>query len=479
MTSKVISSSKFILLGSVVSKIFPFAGSVVLARILFPEDYGYLTLTTVFTVFLQQIGNFGIEVFYLQEKTSSKEEEEGVLQIVFKLRLFTNAVLFAIQVVTALVFYFFLEKVIVGQLLLIFSFTYIFEILSSVNGAILKKELTFKPIAIANTARDVASVVSRVLFASLGFGPLSFGFGAVIGSFCQAVCIRYAKKMKVDWKFWDKSYFLRVYNFSKHVLLGSIGSYASQQMDKLIMVSFFDLSKIGFYSFGYSNAGIPFTYIFSPQQQLILSYSANLKDKPALLLERIYDMSRIIFLLTGPLYVLAYFNCDYIVTFVFGDKWLMAGVYVQVFIIYFFFLSFLTPFNGLLTALGRPDIVSKITLAKMIVLIPVLFTFAVFVDDLIWYCFAFSVISVLFDLLKANAGLKQIGGSVFSFVLKNSDVIFILVILSVLEIIVSSTDYLSPPLTLLTSLVLVLFFWIVFSIRGKDRELVKKIIFKR
>jgi len=126
MTSKVISSSKFILLGSVVSKIFTFAGSVVLARILFPEDYGYLTLTTVFTVFLQQIGNFGIEVFYLQEKTSSKEEEEGVLQIVFKLRLFTNAVLFAIQVVTALVFYFFLEKVIVGQLLLIFSFTYIF-----------------------------------------------------------------------------------------------------------------------------------------------------------------------------------------------------------------------------------------------------------------------------------------------------------------------------------------------------------------
>jgi len=479
MTSKVIASSKFILIGSVVSKIFTFGGSVLLARILFPQDYGYLTFTTIFTIFLQQIGNFGIEVFYLQEKTNSAEEEEGILQVVFKLRLLANAFLLVIQIGVGLIFYFVLDKVIVGQLLLIFSLTYIFEILSSVNGAILKKELTFKPLAIANTTRDVASVVARVLFASLGFGPLSFGFGAVIGSFCQAICIRYAKRMRVDWKFWDKNYFLRVYNFSKHVLLGSIGSYASQQLDKVMMVSFFEITKIGFYSFGYSNAGIPFTYLFSPQQQLILSYSANLKDKPDVLLERIYDMGRIILLLTGPLYVLAYFNCDHIIDFVFGAKWLMAGSFVRVFIVYFFFMSFLTPFNGLLTALGRPDIVSRITLVKMVTLIPVLFAFAYFVKDLIWYCLVFSLISILFDLMKASAGVKRIGGSVFSFLFKNFDVIFLLVILTLLEVAIITTSYFSEHWIMVISALLVVFFWGVFWAKGQDRELVKRFIFKK
>jgi teichuronic acid exporter len=479
MTSKVITSSKFILIGSIISKIFSFAGSILLARILFPADYGYLTFTTVFTAFLQQIGNFGIEVFYLQEKTNNEKEEEGILQTVFKLRLFANGSLFLIQNIVAFICYLYMEESIVSQLLSIFSITYIIEISSTVNSAILKKELNFKPIAVANTFRDVTSVVSRVLFASLGFGPLCFGLGAVIGSLSQAIFILRAKRMKVDWKFWDTLYFRRVYNFSKHVLVGSIGSYGSQQIDKLLMVSFFDVSKIGFYSFGYSNAGIPFTYIFSPQQQLILSYSANMKDKPELLLTRIFDMARIIILLTGPLYIFAYFNCDLIVTSLFGNKWLMAVVYVKVFIIYFFFLSFLTPFNGLLTAMGRPDIISRITLLKVIGLSPFLFIFAVLVPDLVWYSFSFSMISVVFDMIKANLGAKKIGGSVFSFLRRNSDVVLLLALLIGMEMILLKSLLFSGFSFLIISIFLVFLFWIYFWVRRKDRELFLKLFLKK
>lgn len=476
MSSRIIRSSQFILLGSIVSKCITFAGSVMLARLLFPKDYGYLTFTTVFTSFLQQIGNFGIEVFYLQEKMDSEVEAEAILQTVFKLRLFTNAALFLLQNLAALGCYLFMKEPITAQLLLIFSTTYILETISSVNGAMLKKEMNFKPIAISNTLRDIVSVVSRVVFASAGFGPLCFGIGAVLGSLCQSAYIARVKPMRVRWSFWDKECARRVYAFSKHVVIGSIGTYGTQQIDKLLMVSFFDVSKIGFYSFGYSNASIPFTYIFSPQQQLILSYCANIRNEPAKLLERMSEITRVILLVMGPLHVLAYFNCSAIIGFVFGEKWLPAADFTRIFILYFFFLSIMTPFNGLLTALGRPDIVGRIAIGKTLFLIPFLCLFAMGVPNLLLYCLSFTLISIAFDLLKAHEGLRMIGGSVGSVCRRNLDLFLHIAAFCCLDILFSK--FLQPAswAHVAIDLVLVGCFWLRFWLIGPDRQRIKELI---
>ena len=63
-------SAKYIFIGNFFSKAITFIGSIFLARILFPEDYGYLLMAMIVTAFAQMLGNMGFENFYLQDSLS-------------------------------------------------------------------------------------------------------------------------------------------------------------------------------------------------------------------------------------------------------------------------------------------------------------------------------------------------------------------------------------------------------------------------
>ncbi len=66
MTSKVIKAGKVVLIGSFVSRGISALSSIILARLLFENDYGALVIATIFTGLIAQIGGMGYEIYYLQ-----------------------------------------------------------------------------------------------------------------------------------------------------------------------------------------------------------------------------------------------------------------------------------------------------------------------------------------------------------------------------------------------------------------------------
>ena len=179
--SKVVLAGKSVLIGSFISKGISLVSSVVLARLLMPEDYGALVLSMLIAGLIQQIGYMGYELYFLQYK-GSQEDRYDILEQVFNLRLVTNILLGSIQFIIGLIIFFYSDDFISGGIVLFLSVSLVIEGFNTPQETLLKDDFEFKKITIGNVYKELFSTIGKIVGAYLGFGGLVFGLGPFFGS---------------------------------------------------------------------------------------------------------------------------------------------------------------------------------------------------------------------------------------------------------------------------------------------------------
>ena len=410
MSSKAIASGKVILIGSFLSRGITIISSIILARYLVEQDYGALVLSTIFAGFITQIGGMGYEMYYLQHK-GSDEDAKVILDQVFNLRLITNSILFVVQSIIGLVLCFFYNDTVSGLILIMMSISLVIEGLNTPHETLLKKEMNFKKITVGNIYKELFTAAGKIGFAVAGFGGLCFGIGAIIGSIVRMIYLFKAQKYRPSYFSFNKPVAKKIFDFGKHVLVGSGGNYLVQQIDRIFLTSFYPKNIVGQYGFAWSNAMMPFSYLISPQGQVIMTYISQFSKGRKELFFKLGKIYKTILAVMIPLVIIAYINMNDIVQLVFGVKWIASSSLIKSMTIYFTLLSFLFPFNALVTCLGNPKLNSHITIVKAIILVSILFIYN-FINterNILVYASIFMNVSILFDLIKSFLGIKMTG----------------------------------------------------------------------
>jgi len=417
-------SASYILGGSFFSKIVSFVGSIFLARILFPEDYAYILIANIFTGLVQILSDVGFENYYLQARFKNHEEEDETLRITSFLRLGLNTLLFVIQFVISYVVEYYYREVIVGQLLRVFSLNYLIVGIGVTSQFILRKELNFKPEAVANVFRDIVGTAVKIAFAIQGFGALSFGMGSLAGSFVRVLIIMKAKFYLPYTLHWDKVVFNKIIFFGKHSFVGGVGLYFVRQADKFLLSRFFPREIVGFYSFSESQASIAYSYLVQPLNGLFLSFSAKYKENKEYLYSVLIKISFLISAILLPLTILLFFFSNEIFFYVFGEKWMGAVTLFRLFLVYNYTIAFVEPVSGVLTAFGFPDINAKLIWARGVALVVFLSMAAVFNLPIIVYAGVFLIISFLFTWIKAYLCIKKMEGTLIGYLLSQKAALY-------------------------------------------------------
>lgn len=400
-------SAKYLFIGGLFSKGISFVGTIILARILFPEDFGYLMIAMIVTGFLQVIGDMGFENYYLQEKITSKEQEEKILNITYKLRLGVNFFLFLMQIALSYIVEIYYNNDVIGELLRIFSLNILIMAFSQINLYILRKQLNYKPEVYANIGRDIVSTIFKILFAATGFGALSFAIGAILGNIMRlAILLRY-QSFKPIWTLWDKFIFEHILFYGKHSFLSGLGAFFSNQLDKLFLTLYFPQTTSGNYYFSGSQASSIFSYIISPQASLILSYSAKHKHNKEYLFVILTNISYFIGIIMLPIVIYLIVYAEPLFDYLFGQKWHDSVILFQIFLFYYFITELTFPFSGILTAFGLPHIASRLVLARLLALILLLPIPIYFSTHITIYLLVFLIISTIFSYLKAYISIHK------------------------------------------------------------------------
>jgi len=412
LSSNVVKAGKAVLIGSFISRGISALSSIILARLLFESDYGALVIATIFTGLIGQIGGMGYEIYFLQFK-GNDEDKRKVLDQVFNLRLATNAILFIAQLLIGGGLILLTDDRMSGRIILMMAFSLLLEGFNAPNEVLLKSKFDFKKITIGNILKELASTTGKVGGAFLGIGGLCFGIGPVLGSFTRMVYLLNVQKYRPERFNWNKPVIRDIFNFGKHVLFGSAAMFAVQQIDRILLSLFFPKNVVGQYGFAWGVGAAPFTYLVSPQQQLIMTYTTRFRSGDSMIYDKLLVIQRIIGLLIFPVMIFMVVYTDEIISFVYSDRWLHVSQIVKLLLIYYSVISLLFPFSSLLTGLGYPQITSKIALMKAGVLVLILLCIANFQKgELIPYVMAFCITSLFFDFTKFVIGIKKTSVSI-------------------------------------------------------------------
>lgn len=446
--SKVISAGKAVLIGSFISKGISIFSSIILARLLMPEDYGALVLSIIIAGLITQIGSMGYELYFLQFK-GNQEERWKILEQVYNLRLITNISLSAIQFFIGIFVYFYFEEKVSGGILLLFSFSLLIEGFNSPQETLLKDSFEFKKITIGNIIKESISTLGKVSGAFLGLGGFVFGIGPLMGSTVRFFYLKSIVPYKAVYFKWDKRFYKKPLSFGLHNLFGSVGMYLIQQTDKIFLTTFFSKASVGFYSFAWSNASMINNYLITPQGQVILTYITKHKPGDPSLFFKLTTLQRLFILFALPLLIIISGFIEPIIYYVFTEKWITAIPLVKILLVYFSINLVIGPFMSVLTGLGFPKINTNLVYARATLLIPSLFFIGFYNFDLDVYLIVFVSINILFEFMKVGFATTKMGLNYFDFIWK-SKIDFVIVGIALYSVIfLEKFEVLFPLITII------------------------------
>jgi O-antigen/teichoic acid export membrane protein len=230
------------------SQIANFLASIVLSRLLLPEEYGYVALITVFTGFVVMFADAGLSLAIIRSDYGWTFH-----RAVTNLSLYIGVVLFLLMCILAYpIAYFY------GDLTLIFptlvmSLTFIIGAFKIVPMAVYSKKLNFNFVGKVRLIANLVSIVFMILFAFMGLSYWSLILPQLFLHLVQYIMFDY--KLKLGFRFYPFRYTVIAFRKTKSLITNLSGfnliNYWSRNADNLIIGKYYSSYDLGIYNRAY------------------------------------------------------------------------------------------------------------------------------------------------------------------------------------------------------------------------------------
>lgn len=302
--------------------------SVILARILTPDDYGIVAITTVFTAFFGILSDLGISSGIIQDKTLTSDEVNGIFHFSLGLSLLL-AICFALFSWPMAAFYGHNVLVSLGWLLAVSLF---FSTLNMVPNALLLKNQQFILIAKRNVIIPIITSLLTVAMALAGWKYYALVLQSVL-----AAIITFGVNFSSVHHHYGLSFsgsrnyhgLRKIFNFSFYQFAFSLVNYFERNLDNLLIGRVFGTTGLGYYDKAYRLMTYPSTYlthVVTPVLQPILSEYQTRKD---IIYEKYMVLVKFLSLAGVFIVVFCFFAAADIIALLYSDQWDAAVPYFQ------------------------------------------------------------------------------------------------------------------------------------------------------
>jgi teichuronic acid exporter len=347
---------------TVVNRTFGFVIKLVLARILFPEDYGIIGMAAVFTGFVQVFSDFGMGAALIQRKDENLTEAH--YHTAFWTGLVWSVVIYLIVSLAVAPFAaWFYKEDILKKIIPVLSIGILASPFSLVHSSQLTKALDFKRLALISNASSVFSGFLSLVLALLGFGVWALVFNSVT-IFIITLPLYFRATGWLPKFIWQKDCFKDIFGFGIYTTGTQLLSKFASQIDYLLVGKFLGAASLGIYSFAFI-----LTDTFRSQLMMILNkvmypiYSKLQNDRTKLI-HYYYQVVLYNAIVIYPImFFLVYFG-DYLIPQVFGDKWNEAVLPIKVLAVSVVIHVLVGSNTSLMRAIGKPGLELKLQIIK-------------------------------------------------------------------------------------------------------------------
>lgn len=302
-----------------------FVSTIVLARLLTPEDYGLIGMLAIFIAVSEVFINGGFGSALIQKKRPTDEDYSTFFIWNLTISVFLYGVLFLCAPFIAR----FYNQEILCSILRINGLVLVINAVSLVQTYQLRKQLNFKKIGAIEVSVAALSLLVCIYFAWKGYGVWALVIQTLFAGTLKTLLFWLSSKWRPMLKFSVQS-FKELFSFGGFILLSNLVNTFCNNIQGLLIGKFYNPATMGYYSKARSTEQLSVNFISQVIDQVAYPVLAEAQNDNAYMIRMLKKFIGVLAFLVFPTMLLLILLAKPVFVILYSDRWLSSVPYFQI-----------------------------------------------------------------------------------------------------------------------------------------------------
>lgn len=344
------------------AQLVTFVVSIVLARILSPDDYGTVALVTVFTTILQVFVDSGLGTALIQKKNADDLDFSSVFYFNFVVCLVLYAgMFFAAPIIAS-----FYNDLTLIPIIRVISLTIVISGIKGIQQSFVSRNMLFKRFFFSTLGGTIFSAILGVAMAYAGCGVWAIVAQQLSNTAIDTLILWLTVKWRPKKMFsWER--LKTLFSFGWKLLISSLLDTVYSNLRSLVIGKMYSPSDLAYYNQGDKLPSTVITNINTSIASVLLPTLASKQDDRKQLKNMTRRAIKTSTYIIAPLMMGLAFCAPPIVRLILTEKWVPCVPYLRIFCITYMFYPIHTANLNAINAMGRSDYFLKLEIAKKVI----------------------------------------------------------------------------------------------------------------
>ena len=296
-----------------------FAGTVILARLLTPDDFGLVSMATAVVLFAQVLRDAGLYTATVQAGSISQQQVSALFWVNVLISALLGGCLLALAPAVASFFH---QPELVG-VTAVLAAAFLLGGFATQHQALLNRNMMFRSLAVIQAGSQLTYLIAAIALAFAGFGYWALVYGT-IASALMGLCLAL---LLCRWRPGRPRITVgagAMLRFGGHVLGYNVVTYFARNADSILIGRALGADALGLYSRAYNLFMMPLLNIGNPLQQVGLPALSQLAEWPDRFARYYLKLLGFVALFTVPIAAVCIIEGAFLVRLLLGPQWMGA-----------------------------------------------------------------------------------------------------------------------------------------------------------
>ena len=384
------------------SQLIMFIVGIVLARLLSPREFGLIGMLMVFITISNALMQSGFNQALIRKKDCTEKDYSTV----FYFNLGSSTLIYGILILTSGYISSFYNEPVLDNLIKVLGVGIIINAFTIVQRTKIIKDIDFKLLTKITITSSIASGVVGISFAYLGYGVWSLVYKTVSKFFFEGILLWTFNHWIPKEKF-DSSSFKELWGFGSRIMFLGIINAIHKEIYQVVIGKFYPAQQLGQFNRAESFKRLPEQNLSQVIERVTLPVMSHIQDDPLKLKASYRKLIVSTFIIASFLMIVVSAISIELVVLVIGEKWYLAGEYLQILSISSIFYPLSSVNQNILKTKGEANRLLYIGTSMKILTVPLVFI--VIYAGIKYMLYAMILYKIIGYLITAYYGGNLIG----------------------------------------------------------------------
>ncbi len=347
----------------VAQKTVQFVIGIVLARLLFPEQFGLIGMLTIFMAVAQSFLDSGFGAALIQKREITKTDTCSIFYFNILVGLVAAGALCLVAPWIAA----FYKQPILTPLMRALSLTIVINSFGMIHSIVLTRQINFKTLTKVSLIAGALSGIIGITLAALGYGVWSLVVQQVASALFSVICLWSFNPWRPEMIF-SFNAMREMFGFGSRLLFSGLLNQIFDNIYFVVIGRLFSAADLGYFTRAKTMNDLPTLTLSGMVARVTFPVFSTIQDDPARMKRGLKKALTILVLVNFPMMIGLAFIARPLVLVMLTEKWIACVPYLQLLCVAGLLLPLHMMNLNILQALGRSDLFLRLEIIKKVMI---------------------------------------------------------------------------------------------------------------